>query len=154
MFYPDYDPRDPYNRRTSSENNWIRVQMEDDGASNDQRDCKLNHPMHDDAARQEELEILSKIGSKGAPSFSVLSPSKPSKQLCRPEEVVHDILHQLRVQMEPGFVHNFIASLTPASRDWISANEDQVQAKVAEVLRSTGMSLDQLKAILDSNAKK
>lgn len=102
MFYPDYDPRDPYNRHTSSENNWIRVQMEDDGASNDQRDCKLNHPMHDDAARQEELEILPKIGTKGPPNFSVLSPSKPSKQLCRPEEVVHDILHQLRVQMEPA----------------------------------------------------
>ena len=72
----------------------------------------------------------------------------------RPEEVVHDILHQLRVQMEPAFVKNFIASLTPASRDWISLNEDQAQAKVAEVLRTTGMSLDQLKALLDSNSKK
>jgi hypothetical protein len=125
--------------------------------NHDQRDCKLMHPMHDDdAARREELDLLANIGLRAVPRFASVVAVAPSAHPAtyQANQVVHDMLHQLRVQMEPRFVQGFIASLTPASRDWIKANEDQAQTKVAEALKASGMSLDQLKALLDSSAEK
>lgn len=161
MFYPgsDYDQNmyyrfKPNDRSADSEKDWIRVQMDGDS---DQRDCKLNHPMHDDddKARREELDLLANIGSRGAPRFAVVAVAPSAKPATyQANQVVNDMPHQLRVQMEPPFVQRFIASLTPASRDWIKANEDQAQTKVAEALKASGMSLDQLRALLDSSAEK
>lgn len=144
------------------EDRWIAQQLEREKNiranidNHEQRGCKLMHPMHDDAARREELDLLANIGSRGAPRFAPIIAAAPSANPAtyQANQVVNDMLHQLRVQMEPPFVQRFIASLTPASRDWIKANEDQAQTKVAEALKASGMSLDQLRALLDSSAEK